>query len=288
MSTLKHILIVEDVPVIYHEVAGVVEDAGFTVDAFTPSVQDAIARIQKKRPDLVLLDIQLKGDKNGTYLGNLLKTEYRIPFIYVTDYDDDFTFNKSSQTSPEAFMSKKTLQLSEDDVVIKTKPEFDEKHLIQQMILVLQRYDKELTSLIKDGIMAFVDLPKNLNDADSNEITQRPVKYTNIEFFTSKIIDIDSDTMTKEKAAQLKKEGRNIAKLITVSKDPYYFRGNLSKIIEELPYNFVRINSSEIINVTVSTFDGRINGRRLVIADKIYTISDTYKEEVEKRIAHFY
>ena len=235
-----------------------------------------------------MLDIKLKGKEDGTHLGNLLKTEYHIPFIYVTDFDDDFTFNKSSQTSPEVFMSKKTLQLSEDDVVIKTKPEFDEKHLIQQIILVLQRYDKEPTSSIKDGIMAFVDLPKNLNDGDSNEISQRPVKYTNIEFFTSKIIDLDSDTLTKEKAEKLKKEGRNIAKLITISKDPYYYRGNLSKVIETLPYNFVRINSSEILNVTVSTFDGRINGRRLVIADKVYIISDTYKDEVEKRIAHFY
>jgi len=288
MSTQKHILIVEDVPVIYHEVAGVVEDAGYTVDVFTPSVQDAIARIQKRRPDLVLLDIQLKGEKNGTYLGNLLKIEYHIPFIYVTDYDDDFTFSKSSQTSPEAFMSKKTLQLHKDDVVVKTKPSFDEKHLLQQMILILQRYDNEPSTSMKDGIMAFVDLPKNLTDVDSNEISQRPVRYAEIEFFTSKIIDINSSSLPKEKIEELKKEGRNIAKLITINKEPFYYRGNLSKIIEALPYNFVRINSSEILNVTVSTFDGRINGRRLSIADKVYTISDTYREEVEKRIAHFY
>ena len=288
MSIKKHILIVEDVPFIYHEVATAVEDAGFSVDVFTPSVEDAIARIHKRRPDLVLLDIKLKGKEDGTYLGNLLKTEYHIPFIYVTDYDDNFTFNQSSQTHPEAFMSKKTLQLFQDDIVIKTKPEFDEKHLIQQMILILQRYDKEPVSANKEGIMAFVDLPKNLNEADSSEISQRPVKYADIEFFTSKIIDINSDTLSKEKIEKLKKEGRNIAKLITVNKEPYYYRGNLSKIIKTLPYNFVRINSSEILNVTVKTFDGRINGRRLVIAGKTYSISDTYKEELEKRITHFY
>jgi CheY-like chemotaxis protein len=288
MSTQKHILIVEDVPVIYHEVAGVVEDAGFTVDAFTPSVQDAIARIQKKRPDLVLLDIQLKGEANGTYLGNLLKTEYHIPFIYVTDYDDDFTFNKSSQTSPEAFMSKKTLQLHEDDIVVKTKPSFDEKHLLQQMILILQRYEDEVNEAEKKGIMAFVDLPKNLNDSGSKEISQRPVYFPQIEYFTSKIIDIDSDTVTKERAEKLKKEGRNIAKIITTEREVYYYRGNLSQIIKTLPYNLVRINSSEIINITVKTFDGRINGKRLVISNKVFIISDTYKEEVEKRIQYFY
>lgn len=288
MSTQKHILIVEDVPVIYHEVAAVVEDAGFIADAYTPSVQDAIARIQKKRPDLVLLDIQLKGEENGTYLGHLLKTEYRIPFIYVTDYDDAFTFSKSSKTGPEAFMSKKTLHLNQDDVVVKTKPSFDEKHLVQQMVLILQRYDNEPSIAIKDSIMAFIDLPKNLSEGNSNEVSQRPVKYQDIEIFTSKIIDFDSNTLSKEKAEKFKKEGRNIAKLITISKDPYYYRGNLSKIIETLPYNFVRINSSEILNITVNSFNGRINGRRLEIANKVYTISDTYKEEVEKRIKHFY
>lgn len=286
--TQKHILIVEDVPVIYHEVAGVVEGAGYTVDSFTPSVEDALARIQRKRPDLVLLDIQLKGAYNGIYLGEKLRNEYRIPFIYVTDYDDEFTFVKSSQTSPEAFMSKRTLQLHSDDVVIRTKPSFDEKHLLQQMLLILQRYENDSSVVMKDGIMAFVDLPKNLNEPEKDEITQRPVKYSDIEFITSKIIAIDSTTISKEKEAQLKKEGRNIAKIITVNKEPYYYRGNLSKIIETLPYNFVRINSSEILNVTVTTFDGRINGRRLVISDKVYTISDTYKEEVEKRISHFY
>lgn len=288
MRTQKYILVVEDNPFIYREVEEVLLSAGFLVEKFTPSVKDAIARIQKRKPDLVLLDIKLKGKEDGTHLGYLLKTEYHIPFIYVTDYYDDFTFNQSSQTHPEAFMSKKTLQLFEDNVVIKTKPEFDEKHLIQQIILILQRYDKEPTPSIKDGVMAFVDLPKNLNDADSNEISQRPVKYEDIEFFTSKIIDINSDTLTKEKVEKLKKEGRNIAKVITVNKEPYYYRGNLSKIIETLPYNFVRVNSSEILNVTVKTFDGRINGRRLVIADKVYIISETYKDEVEKRIAHFY
>jgi len=288
MSTQKHILIVEDVPFIYHEVEAIVSAAGFSVDRFTPSVKDAIARINKKRPDLVLLDIQLKGEQNGVYLGDLLKTEYHIPFIYVTDYDDDFTFNKSSQTNPEAFIPKKRINLFKEDIVIKTKPELDEKQLIREMVLILQRTEKRPVNVLKDGIMAFVDLPKNLSDVDSTEVSQRPVKFKDIEFFTSKIIDIDSNSLSKEKIEELKKEGRNIAKLITINKEPYYYRGNLSKIIETLPYNFVRINSSEILNVTVNSFDGRIKGRRLVIADKVYTISDTFKDEVEKRIAHFY
>lgn len=288
MSVKKHILVVEDVPFIFDEVQEVLEEAGFSVDGFTPSVERAIARINTKRPDLVLLDIQLKGEHNGIYLGNKLRNEYKIPYIYVTDNDDNFTFTQSVQTNPDAFLSKKTLKLQEEDIVLKTKPHFDEKLLVQQIILSLQRNDNKAPSNGKEGLMVFVDIPKNLVDYGSNEVAQRSVKYREIEMITSKIIAIDSVQMPRDKEERLKKEGRNIAKLLTVSKESYYYRGNLSKIIEKLPYSFVRINSSEIINLTVSSFDGRINGRRLKIANTVYCISETYKEEVEKRIAHFF
>ncbi len=288
MSNKKHILIVEDVPFIYDEVQEVLEDAGFSVDGFTPSVEKAIGRINIRRPDLVLLDIELKGDRNGIFLGNKLRNEYNIPYIYVTDYDDNYTFTKSAQNHPEAFLSKKTLQLQEDDVVVNTKPNFDQKLLLQQIILSLQRNEGEISLEHKEGLMAFVDLPKNIIDFGSQEVSERFIKYNDIELITSKIIDLNIEKNLKKTEELLKKEGRNIAKIISVTKDQYYYRGNLSKIITKLPYNYVRINSSEIINLTVATFDGRINGRRLKIANTVYTISETYKMEVENRIAHFF
>lgn len=284
----KHILVVEDVPVIFDEMQEVLEDAGFSVDGYTPSVEKAIGRINQKRPDLVLLDIQLKGERNGIYLGDKLRNEYNIPYIYVTDFDDNYTFAKSAQTHPEAFLSKKTLQLQEDDVVVKTKPNFNEKHLIQQIILSLQRNENNVPRDNKEGIMAFVDIPKNLSHAGVNKTAQKPIKFDDIEIITSKIINSIPAGISKQEEEQLKKEGKNIARLISVNKDNFYYRGSLAKIIEKLPYNFVRINSSEIMNLTVPSFDGRINGRRLKISDSIYTISETYKEEVERRLAHFY
>lgn len=293
MNTQKHILVVEDNPIIYNEVTFALEEAGFKVDSYTESVKKALSRIHNKRPDIVLLDIDLKGAENGIYLGHLLKTEYKIPFIYVTDYNDSYTFNQSAQTDPESFMAKQSLRLTPEDVVVRTKPSFDEKHLIRQITLILQRQDKN-TSVHKDGIMAFVDLPKNITNAGFKEITECPIKYNDIELITSTIIDIDFNTLSNNRREELKKEGRNIAKIITIIKEPYlnngiyYCRGNLTTILENLPYNFVRINSSQIINLTLPTFEGRINTKRIMISNKVYTISNTYKDEFEKRLKHFY
>jgi hypothetical protein len=56
----------------------------------------------------------------------------------------------------------------------------------------------------------------------------------------------------------------------------------------KLPIQFIRINESEIINLSHQILKGRINGSRLKIGDHICHISKTYKTEVEKRIALLY
>lgn len=290
MTAKKHILVVEDVPFIFNEVQEVLEDAGFSVDKFTPSVEKAILRIKAKRPDLVLLDIQLKGEYNGIYLGYKLRNEFNIPYIYVTENDDDFTFNKSVQNRPEAFLSKKTLQLKlhKDDVVVKTKPNFNEKHLLQQIIISLQRNEDHAPAEQREGVMAFVDIPKHLSNAGMNKVAQKRINYQDIELITTKIVDDTTDTIAVERLNQLKKEGKNIAKIITKDGNSYYYRKSLTNMYKALPYHFVFINQSEIVNLTTPTFDGRINGRRLKIADRVYEISDVYKKEVEKRISHYF
>lgn len=289
MKPKAHILVVEDKSIIYKRLKIFLKDNYYSVDKYTPSVEVALAHINKERPDLVLLDINLQGEYNGIYLGHLLKTAYNIPFIYVTELDDDQTFYESLKTKQDDFISKKDIHLTEEEpLVIQTKPHLDEKRLLRSIQTVLELHKIEPTPIIKERLMGYVDLPKNIKDFGSNEVSQRPVLIDNIEYLTSKIIEINSDSISKEKIEQLKKEGRNIAKILTIDNEVFYYRGNLSKIIETLPYNFVRINESEIINLTVSSIDGRINGRRIKIKNKIFTISDTYKEEVEKRIAHFY
>jgi DNA-binding LytR/AlgR family response regulator len=289
MRTLKkHVLIVEDVPVIYHEVANVVKEAGFTVDLFTPSVQDAIERIARKKPDLVLLDIQLKGETDGTFLGHLLKTKYYIPFIYVTDFDDDFTFHKSSQTDPEAFISKNTLQLIEEDVIVKTKPSFDEKHLLQQIILTLKRHEKSSPHIVKKGIIAYTDYIEKTKEKGTLEVVQVIVPYKEIAYFTTNSTQQVENRDSPSLRPRFKKVKTNYARVHTWEDYSYYILGNLATVSKVLPKYFVRISSDYIVNLSTDFFDGRINGKRLKIRREVFTISEHYKPDVEKKIYELY
>ncbi len=107
--THAHILIVEDEASIYRRTAKKLREANFSVDEYTPSVQEAEELILKNRPDFVLLDIKLKGEETGIALGEKLKNTYNIPFIYVTEYDDHKTFYQGLEKKPEQYMFKNVL-----------------------------------------------------------------------------------------------------------------------------------------------------------------------------------
>ena len=68
-----HVLIVEDEPTLYERLRRILVKQHFTVDLYTKSYDEAIERITKQTPDIVLLDINLQGIKTGIDLGVTLK-----------------------------------------------------------------------------------------------------------------------------------------------------------------------------------------------------------------------
>ncbi len=288
MKKNTHILVVEDNSFVYRDIKEVLHDAGFSVSEYTPSVKEAIARINKKRPDIVLLDIDLKGEHNGIYLGNLLKTEYKIPFFYVTDYDDDLTFNQSWLTVPEDFVSKKSINLSRDDIVLKTKPELDEKRLVRTILMILNRKENTPTPLIKDGIWAYVDYPKKLQHLGNEDVSRVQVMYRDIAYFTTNSLEVDIGKTERSKTTKYIKMKENTVRLCTWEDKSYIVNHNLKPVAEVLPHYFMRISEDYIVNINHELLDGRINGRRLKIRGKVFTISERFKTEVEKRLNTLY
>jgi len=288
MKKKTHILVVEDNSFIYRDIKEILLDAGFSVSEYTPSVKDAIARINKNRPDMVLLDIDLKGDHNGIYLGNLLKIEYKIPFFYVTDYDDDLTFNQSWQTVPEDFVSKKSINLIKDGIVLKTKPELDEKRLVRTILMILNRQANNPTPFIKDGIWSYVDYPKKTQDLGSKDISRLQVMYKDIAYFTTNSLEVDVEKTKMSKTTKYVKMKENMVRLCTWEDKSYIVNHNLKPVADVLPHYFMRISDDYIVNLNHELLDGITNGKRLKIRGKVFTISDRFKAEVEKRLNILY
>lgn len=290
MKNKAHILVVEDKSLIYKRLKMILKDHHYSVGSYSPSVEKAIGNINKERPDLVLLDIDLQGDHNGICLGNLLRKEYNIPFIYVTDLDDDQTFYEGLKTKQGDFISKKDINLTEEDpIVIQTKPHLDEKRLIRSIQTVLELYKSPPKPLIKEDILVYVDYVQNTKDLDNKTISQVGIPFKEIAYFTTNTEEIDEQKTEERKKTMYKKLERNNARAYTWMKKSYIVPNNLSVILKKVPPYFVRISDDYIVNIDNEfSLQGRINGKRIKIADQVLEISDRYKAEVEKRFESLY
>jgi len=108
------VLIVEDEFLEARNLNAMVTNAGYTVDGIAKSVAQASALIQKSRPDIVLIDIYLKGDLNGIDLARRLN-QLGIPFIYVSANSNASMLEQAIATKPYGFLVK---PFSEREIVV--------------------------------------------------------------------------------------------------------------------------------------------------------------------------
>ena len=100
------VLIVEDEFIIAQDLRRIVTGLGYAVMGMAKSADEALKKLSKELPDLVLLDINLIGDVKGTELAVTLRDEYGLNFIYVTSFSDPETLQEMTQTKPLGYILK--------------------------------------------------------------------------------------------------------------------------------------------------------------------------------------
>ena len=106
-SSPPNILIVEDEMIIASRVAMLVEKMGYAVAGILPRGEEVLDHCRSAQPDLILMDIHLKGKLDGVEtVEQLQKAGFQIPVIFLTANSDDASFNRARITRPEGFVSK--------------------------------------------------------------------------------------------------------------------------------------------------------------------------------------
>ena len=111
MDALIKILVVEDEMIIGAKISMQLTSLGYEVTGILPRGEEAIIHVEENRPDIVLLDINLKGKFNGIETALQIQKLADIPIIYLTANSDEATFNKAKASRPYAFISKPYKQL---------------------------------------------------------------------------------------------------------------------------------------------------------------------------------
>jgi len=100
------ILIVEDESIIAMEIASRLRKLGYQVAAIAQAGPEAIARAEELQPDLVLMDICLKGKMDGVEAAAVIRQRFDIPVIYLTANTDEQTFQRAKVTEPYGYLLK--------------------------------------------------------------------------------------------------------------------------------------------------------------------------------------
>ncbi|MGF7118474.1 PAS domain S-box protein [Methanobacterium oryzae] len=100
------ILIVEDEAITAIDVKNTLESMDFEVVSVVFSGEEAIKKAEELKPDLIIMDIHLKGEIDGIEAAKKIMTFFDIPVIYLTAYSDKKTFQRAKLTEPYGFITK--------------------------------------------------------------------------------------------------------------------------------------------------------------------------------------
>lgn len=106
MMRTYNVLIVEDEGLIANYIKSSIEEHEFSCVGIAPGYDEAIELLATKPIDVVLLDINLFGEKTGIDLAKEINKNYNIPFLYLTSYGDADTISKLKDTNPIGYISK--------------------------------------------------------------------------------------------------------------------------------------------------------------------------------------
>lgn len=151
------ILIVEDESLVALDIQECLHSSNYKVVAISQSGKDALAMVENKRPNLVLMDIHLEGDMDGAETALAIRLRFGLPVLFLTAFTDKVTIDRARLAQPYGYI---------------VKP-FQDRELLANIEIALYKHEQELLflrnrdwlahalSAFNDGII-LIDRYKNI------------------------------------------------------------------------------------------------------------------------------
>lgn len=100
------ILLVEDEQIVALDITRTLSQLGYHVLPAVDTGEAAIACLEREQPDLILLDIKIKGEKDGIETAKEIKRRFPVPFIFLSTFSDNETLSRAKRTAPYGYITK--------------------------------------------------------------------------------------------------------------------------------------------------------------------------------------
>lgn len=112
---MNKVLIVEDELIIAVDIKDILQSNGYEVVSIAKSFEEGVHFLNTEQPDIVLLDIKIKGDKDGVDLANYLRSNFNMPFVFITSHSDPKTIESAKKVRPYGYLLK---PFEDNDVLV--------------------------------------------------------------------------------------------------------------------------------------------------------------------------
>ncbi len=143
------IMIAEDESIIAMDIRNTLTNLGYSICAIVSSGEEAVEKAIELVPDLILMDIKLKGEIDGINAVKQLKKKLNIPAVYITAHTNEQTFKRAIETEPYGYLLK---PVGKNDLYTTIETALHRNALENQLRESEMRY-KRLVEHISHGII---------------------------------------------------------------------------------------------------------------------------------------
>jgi DNA-binding LytR/AlgR family response regulator len=243
-----NVLVVEDESIVSKDIQYSLKKIGYNVIGAAPTGERAVELAEELNPDIILMDIMLKGKITGIEASAQIKEKLNIPVIFLTAYADENTLSKAKITEPYAYIIKP----------------FKEIDLHTSIEMALYKHGKELEILKERDLLFSLVENKENNDFIFVKSKSRLVKLNNTDIY---YIEALKDYV-----------------VINTATTRFTIHSTMRDIEEKMPSDqFIRIHRSYIIRLDKIS---QIEYPNIILEDtkKIIPIGGSYKDDLYKRI----
>lgn len=214
------ILVVEDEGLTAMEIQRKLKNWGYDVPSFAFSRKEAVKKAKEIEPDLILMDIMLKGKGDGIDAAQEIKQIRDIPIIYLTAYDDAKTRKRAEITNPNAYLIK---PFEERELQSKIQTALSEHKLGKKLLSIGKRLDNKsknsgIILINHNGCISYINsfasdltgfMQQEAMNKELNEVFPiEGIENKDLKSYIKSIIS-DNTTITAESILQ-DKEGKNV------------------------------------------------------------------------------
>lgn len=250
MKKKVRVLIVEDEFITRDTLRDYLEDSGYEVSGHAMRAEKALQILDEGATDIAILDINIKGERDGIWLAAQIRERYHIPFIFLSALSDTATVESAARTRPFGYL---------------VKP-FTKADIFTSIEVALKNYAEQMEELKLPESHASISTEVLINEAiyvKDNQIFQkiviRDIRY--VQSFNNYL--------------ELHLDGSR-----------HLIRSTLSDFLKILPQaHFLQTHRSFVVNLD---FVEKIGNNFVLVGSVNVPVSRNSKDELLKRVKFFY